>query len=86
MDNNIVPTTTIHRGDLELVMVEMRKGCISVGILIKDGTMAQFPLDWDDQDPHTAVLIARDLAVGLKSPEDALKMPHYTMLYPIQRK
>lgn len=86
MDTNIAPTTTIQRGDLEFIMVEMSKGCISVGILIKNGTEAQFPFDWDNLDPETAVRIAYDLTTGRKTVEDSLKLPHYTMPYPIQKK
>lgn len=88
MDNNIAPTTTIHRGELKICLVEMSKGTFSVGIVEHaddGGEEAFFPFDFDHLDSETAARIGADVANGRKGDRSKIHaMGGYTMPYPIK--
>lgn len=81
-----VKSSLVNAAGLKIVLVEMRQGYLSVGILNEEETEARFPIDWDDLDPRTARDIRDDIAKGLKKKRDIENMHAYTMPYPIRER
>ena len=75
-----------HNDQTKIVVIRMRQGCYSTGILTADQREAWFAFDFDEEPLEDASLTAQRLAEGFYGDLSTFRQSNqgYTMPYPIQ--